>query len=261
MKFSQRIGVTPVNVAIQTSGMSDDLRNSLWNVLDVRIWSRFEFLYDRVHGGLGEIRAYSKSLWFGLLKLPLDTRPDNAGQILKSIRQYFFGGEWHEVYDFIEFTLRYMKNARLIEDVNFVLERELIPVTDEQEIKAIEEALEMGAFKGVVAHLKQAMDHLSRKQSPDYRNSIKESISAVESMAREVTKNEKASLGDALALIEKAGAIHPALKKGLSALYGYTSDENGIRHAMLEEPKISATDAKFMLVACAAFINYLKGKM
>jgi len=41
------------------------------------------------------------------------------------------------------------------------------------------------------------------------------------------------------------------------AIYGYTSDEGGIRHAMLEEKIIDFEDAKFMLVSCSAFINYL----
>ena len=43
-------------------------------------------------------------------------------------------------------------------------------------------------------------------------------------------------------------------------IYGYTSDEDGIRHSMLELPKINFEDAKYMLVSCSAFINYLKSK-
>jgi len=77
-------------------------------------------------------------------------------------------------------------------------------------------------------------------------------------MVREITGNPKASLGDALNELEKQERIHRALKKGLSAIYGYTSDQGGIRHAMLEEPNITVSDAKFMLVSCCAFINYLK---
>ena len=34
-------------------------------------------------------------------------------------------------------------------------------------------------------------------------------------------------------------------------------DADGIRHAMLEESNLSYIDAKFMLVACTNFINYL----
>jgi hypothetical protein len=54
--------------------------------------------------------------------------------------------------------------------------------------------------------------------------------------------------------------MHPALNRSLSALYGYTSDANGIRHALLDESSLDFVDAKFMLVACAAFVNYLIGK-
>ena len=51
------------------------------------------------------------------------------------------------------------------------------------------------------------------------------------------------------------------MKASLSSLYGYTSDADGIRHAMLDEPSLSFTDAKFMLVVCTAFVNYLTGKL
>jgi len=80
-------------------------------------------------------------------------------------------------------------------------------------------------------------------------------------MARELTGNPKATLGDALSMLEKNNHLHPALKKGFSTIYGYTSDEGGIRHAMLDEPTITVTDAKFFLVSCSTFINYLKAKL
>jgi len=101
---------------------------------------------------------------------------------------------------------------------------------------------------------------LGDRQNPDYRNSLKEAISAVESISQVISGDPGATLGSALKALEKQALIHPALKSSLSALYGYTSDANGIRHAMLEEPTLTFTDAKFMLVACTAFVNYLVGK-
>jgi len=44
-------------------------------------------------------------------------------------------------------------------------------------------------------------------------------------------------------------------------LYGYTSDADGIRHALLEEVTLDFDDAKFMLVACSAFVNYIRAKV
>lgn len=102
-----------------------------------------------------------------------------------------------------------------------------------------------------------ALDMLADRSSPDYRNSIKESISAVESVAQIITGDSSATLGSALKVIERKGSMHPALKASLSSLYGHTSDADGIRHAMLEASSLSFINAKFMLVACRAFINYL----
>ena len=95
----------------------------------------------------------------------------------------------------------------------------------------------------------------------DYRNSIKESISAVESIARAISGSDKATLGNALRTIEKKGQLHRALKEGFLKLYGYTSDKQGIRHAMLDEPNITAADARYFLVSCSSFANYLKSQL
>jgi hypothetical protein len=97
---------------------------------------------------------------------------------------------------------------------------------------------------------------VNRFRDDFYRNSIKESISAVEAMCKLAAHDDKATLGQVL---PKMG-LHPALRDGFNKLYGYTNDADGIRHALLEESTLTFDDAKFMLVACAAFINYLKAK-
>ena len=139
-----------------------------------------------------------------------------------------------------------------------VINYQITPITSEQEIQSIEDALEnTHPYTGIQQHLNQALKLMSDRQKPDYRNSIKESISAVESICKIVTDDEKATLGQALKIIESKYGLHEALKKSLSQLYGYTSDADGIRHAMLEESNLSYIDAKFMLVARTNFINYL----
>lgn len=69
-------------------------------------------------------------------------------------------------------------------------------------------------------------------------------------------------MGKALKLLEGNGIkIHQSLKNGFSNIYGYTSDEGGIRHAMIEEGNIvTQEDALFMLVSCSAFCHYLQQK-
>ena len=134
-------------------------------------------------------------------------------------------------------------------------------ITAEAEVVLLEETLKDPDFPGVRGHLQAALRLLSNREAPDYRNSIKESISAVESMAQVISGNPKASLGEALVVLERESKLHSALKQGFSKIYGYTSDEGGIRHAMLEEPNLNAADAKFFLLSCTSFINYLKSKV
>ena len=95
------------------------------------------------------------------------------------------------------------------------------------------------------------------RESPDYRNSIKESISAVESISKVLSTGSRDTLGGALDKIKGKIKLHPALEKGFKQIYGYTSDTDGIRHALMEEPTCDFEDAKYMLVSCSAFVNYL----
>jgi hypothetical protein len=50
------------------------------------------------------------------------------------------------------------------------------------------------------------------------------------------------------------------MRQGFLSLYGYTSDEDGIRHAILDESTVGFDEAKFMLVSCSAFVYFLIGK-
>ena len=275
--FSERKGLSPPRQTVQTDGMTDELRNSLWNALHLAVWESDGFMHDR-HGRLPKIDDFSAHLWFRLFKKPIDERPtyvynNRSERILKIIRDYFFGAQWHEVYDFIEFVVVTFKKdiSRLAEFLNRVLTTEmsafrfvegtLIDITNEQEREMLEEALADTRFSSVAAHLDRALALLADRKQPDYRNSIKESISAVEAMARLVSGNDKATLGEALKVIEKNGKLHAALKDGFSKLYGYTNDGDGIRHAMLDEPDLVQADAKYFLLSCTSFVNYLKSAL
>ena len=125
----------------------------------------------------------------------------------------------------------------------------------------LETALADSQFAGVDAHLQQALDLYANRDDPDYRNSIKESISAVESMAKIISGKPKAELSDALKEMEKKKVLHAALKEGFIKLYGYTCDADGIRHSMMDKPNLDAADARYFLLSCTSFINYLKAQI
>jgi uncharacterized protein with PIN domain len=188
------------------------------------------------------------------------------------LQQHFFTCSWNEVYDFLEAVVQITGSSRVAGALDEVLRCELaayrflegkiVEITDEKEIAALEEALRArDRFSPSAAHLQRALELLSDRQNPDFRNSIKESISAVEAAARTITGDEAATLGDALKALERKHDLHKALKEGFLKLYGYTSDENGIRHAMTEEPSVGGAEAKYFLLSCTSFVNYLKGRV
>ena len=134
----------------------------------------------------------------------------------------------------------------------------IVPITDKIEMQEIEKAVQT-PFEGARAQLQKALGFLSDREHPDYKNCVKESISAVESVCKVLANDPKAELGKALkSLIANGLNIHGSLKSAILALYGYASDEGGIRHAEREtESTVTFEEAKFMMVTCSAIVNYL----
>jgi len=109
-------------------------------------------------------------------------------------------------------------------------------------------------------HLDNASHLLNDRQKPDYRNSIKESISAVESAVGQFCGKPKEKLGKALELINAKHPLHAQFQKAIENLYSWTSDHGGIRHHLMDNKTPTRTDAQVMLVVCSAFVLYLAQK-
>ena len=152
------------------------------------------------------------------------------------------------------------------ERLNFayrVVNKEIVEITSEQEIATIETAID-NTPRNIQLHLNRALELYAQRPEGDYRNSIKESISAVEAFCREKTGEN--TLGKALNKLEKNGIVFPAvLKQAFDKLYAYTNQpDSGIRHALMDDSGAYAPggeEALFMLVSCSAFINYLGSKL
>lgn len=273
MNFSQRMGLVPTMKVAQIDDVDVDLRNALWNVLTVNVFSTF-VPYDRSFSNWLErsnFEGFSKVVHADFYKVPVDTIPLTWSDYKKFVRDSYFKMSWHRLYSFVEFVVAidHRGNGELLaEACNVVLDREnsayrfvsgkLTPITSSEEIGEIENAISGSEkFAGVRTHLQTSLGFLVDRQNPDYRNSIKESISAVESLAKKLVGDEKATLGQALRVLEKRHHLHPSLKTAFSALYGYTNDADGIRHSLMEnETQLTKADARFMLICCSAFINF-----
>lgn len=277
MRFSQRIGKKDIRKTLLIDSIDQVLENRLWNNILNDFIEKLED-YDYTNNNSKRVTVF-KHLWENFFERKIDEIPKSRGVVYTNgvtqyIREWFIKAEWYEKYDLIEF-LSNLSGVLKLEfpiKVNLTLKRglagftiiknKITQITSEQEVNAIEEALNnTSKYKAVETHLSHALDLLSNRESPDFRNSIKESISAVEAYCFILTGDSKATLGKALAQIEKTHKIHSALKSSFSSIYGYTSDSGGIRHSLLEDDiQVTLDDAKLMLVSCSAFINYLKSK-
>jgi hypothetical protein len=281
MRFSQRIGKRQIKTVLQVDSMDTDLRNRIWNsILEDFIGNLSSYNGNYEESDLGYIY---RLLWKEFFNYPMDKLPTWNSGIIKvdtsdvqdMLRDWFYKAEWFEVYDLLEFFSSLDNNGLNIsfdEKCNRGLKKELsafrvikgkvVQITSEEEILEIEQAInDTNVWKSVNTHLVSALELLADRKNPHFRNSIKESISAVEALCKIITGNSSATLGEGLTLIEKKHFLHAALKKSFSSLYGYTSDSSGIRHALLEnDTEVGFEEAKFMLVSCSAFINYLKSK-
>jgi len=110
-------------------------------------------------------------------------------------------------------------------------------------------------FKGVTAELNKIMEQ--EKSGYRFLNDKFINITSEEELA----EISQATLGNTLKKLEANGVmIHSAMKAGFEKMYGYTSDADGIRHGGIDFTNAPAEDAKYMLISCSAFVNYLVEK-
>lgn len=265
IKFSIRNGILTEKINIKGDNVA--LKNRLWTLF-------YQSAFDPYDSLKLELTNFEKTM------AELGTHyefPYNRIAKQKNVetlkKRVVNGNCWWLIYELIEIyvarILETSKKDEFISQVNRILEEEnsgyrmiaeiFVPITNEVELSAVEETL-FSSFDVVEKHMKKALSLYSDRLHPDYENCVKESISAVESMCCIITgeSGKTATLGATLKKLEKHGIhIHEAMKSAFEKLYGYTSDENGIRHGGINFTGASSDDARYMLISCSAFINYL----
>ncbi|WP_279608901.1 AbiJ-NTD4 domain-containing protein [Burkholderia cepacia] len=272
-RFSDRIGVTQTPEMLQIDGIDAPLRASLWNVVHTLCESHKDERWV----------SLARAMSINVTKTPLDDLPHYPSQKRQWVRDCYDDMAWHEVYNFIEFLADNAntifrgisgQSTQLIGALNNVLERErsgyrfvagvLSPITNREELESVEDAVrstESAALAGANEHLRTALTLLAQKPEPDYRNATKEAISAIESVTKILGESSAQGLSGALADLNKKVEIHPSLRNAFVKLYGYASNEEGVRHSLGDEAtNVGFDEAKYMIVACSAFMNYLISK-
>ena len=276
MIFSERYGLSSTKAKLQLDSIDLELKNSLWNTY-------YNFFiaedYERQNITLSVHHDYYDLLWRYYFKKPIDEFPETKSRMVSEIRYHFFNHKWFCIYNLIEFTVDVAKEVysdsreMIIRDFNLTLEMEksgyriidgiLVPIASQAEMDSIVNALGITnseKYIGALKHIEKSLVLLSAKTNPDYPNSIKESISAVESVCKILTGRTKATLADALKTLSNTTPLHPAFEQALHKLYAWTGDADGIRHGAILNNNVKMEDAVFVASTCSAFINYIIAK-
>lgn len=261
--FGERYGYVESKL-IQLESIDNDLRMRLYNFLIEELKGSFSIELEPILKHMArkyfvvEIQDYENSYYYRL------------------IREEVLEKEWFKVYSFIEFItpaiiylneLERRYDVDIKEELNKILEEQksayryvenmIVPISNEEELASLNDSSNTH-YDSINTHIKKAIKLYSDRINPDYENSIKESISGVEAICCTIAEKDNATLGSALDRLKSKGVhIHSSLNEAFKKLYGYTSDENGIRHAGIEFKNAPSEDAKLMLISCSAFVNYL----
>jgi len=269
MSFSRREGFDERMNIVQLDNIDEPLRNGIWNCL----LKLYNLIDNDIISNISADEDVLTDCWENVFKQPIDIISDILNpKIKREFRIRYFEVKWYTIYDLIEHILNIDNKKgrrRLLKQCcNSILEREnsgyriigdkVCPIVSPIEIEEIEKAI-FDSRPEISNHITNAITLMSDKQNPDYRNSIKESISAVESACKLISHDSHATLGSALHAIEREGRfeLHPYFKDALQKLYKWTCDADGIRHALTETPTVNLAHARFMLVTCSAIVNYL----
>jgi hypothetical protein len=273
LTFEQAEGAMPLPSQLQLREVSKQLRSLLWSAVhrylaDDTVRNNYgpDFLADTWATILQDVHVYRQHRM-------IDDFENNARELIKETRYVFERGTYLQIFGWLEFVLKHPACPNDFADniqstlvycqaaYRIVDKQVICPIASDAEhataVKALADVSD-NRFNGARAHLNNAASHLTAGK---YADSVRESIHAVEAVGRTLDPTADI-LSKALKKLEQKISIHPAMKNGFTSLYAYTSDEKGIRHALLDDStaKVDETDAMFMFGACASFVSYLIGK-
>lgn len=270
--FSQRLGYTEIPTSIIRESLPENVMNSIQNIF-CELWDKYRASYD-------DYNLLNYYFYRYYLNLRIEDR-DRSIEPLSYIDNDHL--EWYEKIDVIEWTIQFLyskfkepdknKLDNCINELNKefsshrygyrIVKGYFVETTSTDEINGINNAIDK-TNENVSTHLKQAIISISPSNpTPDYRNSIKESISAVGSFLRDNFGGD--TLGKALKNLQKkhSNLINPFIIDAIEKLYTYTNrPDAGIRHELLSQNYLpDQADALFMLIQASCVINYIQNKL
>lgn len=289
--FSPAQGFDELPGRLTPGELSEEVRILLWEAFDATTGRAA--ISDPMTGSyasllvVGDWKQVVLTLARRYLQVPSDTlscedpllgHRGTAAHAVRGVFRPFFLGEtpYNRVLDLVQDAMRHeqcppefvadIKKAFEGRDVAYFVDTSgpptILPAatTEEQEaIRLAQQGLSDAGQSAAQTHLRRAGE-LSRDGK--WRESVHQSISAVESVAKSIEPGETRLSKILAKLQDEAGLdIHPAFRSALQTLYGWASDEPGVRHGSSERvDRVGRAEAAFMISACAAFCTYLLEK-
>lgn len=273
--FSQAQGIDPLPQPLKLGQLPTPIRNLLWSWIydDLRSHHREDMFGNWSLGGNWPRILCDYHVDF--LYRPLDEFTEKFEPNASDAKNLIQTQPYNRVFDYLQFLMRHRSAPQgLSKFISSAFKKfmcaytviddgpTIAPVSLPEQAESITrsfQTLSGKIFQGARRHLIESAQLINAGKPAA---SVRESIHAVESVARRLDADASTTLKPALdALSNKNVELHPAFKKGVESLYGYTSDEDGIRHAQLgDDASVDMEDAVFMFGACAAFSAYLVDK-
>ena len=276
LSFSQAHGYEQIPGLLKLEVLSREARTRIWNVLYKHI-ERDRIYHPEYSWLRGNWATVMRDLHADFHGRPIEKWQSYFDRNTSELQDQILRERFNHVFDLVTYVMRHKKTPKsFVADMHREFEKArlaytivdgpptIVPATTNEEKEAFLDStltLKQTGMNTGVAHLRRASECFHNR---DWGGSIRESVNAVESVARQIasSSNKKQKLSQALAILEKRQDLHPALKGVFSKLYGFASDEPGIRHALQDRDEVAVgkDEAIFMLGTCASAASFLARK-
>ena len=263
--FEQAEGLEPLPSQLKLKELSPIIKARLW----APIYAKIEACKTQYGNLTDPMKTMGRLYAVERLNMLMDEWDGKASTLTLYWKRHFLSqASYADTLGFIEWYARHMDDISIERFIDNVLtheraayrfvDRSIVALASPEEGATVLQALKATAnagLSGARSHLLNASSNLTAGR---YADSVRESIHAVEA----VLFNKTGITGSFTSALKEYGKSHPmhaAFSEALVKLYGYTSNEQGVRHSLFDkgDADVSEKDALFMFGVCAAFVTYL----
>lgn len=233
------------------------------------------------------LRGFIKMAFYDLNKKPSDLRaitsrvlkiaPDSYNwseypNIDQEVGQHLDDCEWYLVYDIIEAIIkklnpkdkeiftREINEYFITNGIGWKIVNEQIETRGDEvfetAVKTVVSVLQTAKLQTAKTEIREALNDLSRRPTPDITGAIQHSLACLECVTRQFTGDAKSTLGE---LMKKfPGVIPTPLDQAVTKIWGFTSEQG--RH-LREGQAPEYLEAELVVEVTSAIATYLGKKL